>query len=419
MFYRRGGPMLAPVQTISARGLFARLLAAFCIAGFSSQALASGNRCAAIFEPETLNFRLSENYRLELLANAKALSKLITRERMDATIEFQLQLERRDELTPSRIRRDFESSQTLSHPNMQAQTQEGANTVSPPKIHFETMDLMQNMRADLELVAERMRRDPYFTWLKHYSLRYEASQKDNLRAVNRLLAPPPFQANPITLFVAYRKEGLSPDLALIRVMRNLDPVISPSAFLAADIALNRSELENILNDKVLPYLTERNSHGKADPWLLMLSRQGGLRQLRFLLDQQAGRYGKMFSRTSYQRVLSRLENKDPALDVISEYFNRRVKRVPEQEIVTGLEPRLRALADQLGISRDFPIARLYDMVDRISLLNQVSSYEAILADIFDPPTGVLIRELRTITEIAEGFSTQKQAEHYLQGLIEP
>ncbi len=409
--------MLAPTQINSRIATVVLTMTASIV--FSSEALAAGPQCAALFETETRAYRESENYRVELLGKAKELLKLVRTARMDGTILFQLQLERRDEVSFSRINRSLESSSTLAEIRMQPTERASVITVLPPKIAPSTVELMQDPRVDLGVVAARLAADPYFAWLKHNALRYEASQKDDLKAIHRFQKPPIDQANPILLFVSYRKEGMSPDMALIRVMRNLDPVLSPSAVYAAGGALFHSALEAVLNEKVIPNLTSRKSTRRDDAWLLMPTQKDGAQNFRKLLDEQRAYHGVIFPRAAYERILILADNHNPVLSVMKEYRIRRYQGVPEAKIIAELNPHLMALQTRLGLPGDFPIARLYDVVDRVYSLRSLSSYEQILADVFDPATGAKLRDLRMLTELADGLSTRERADAYLRSLVEP
>ncbi len=409
--------MLAPTQVIFRSATAVVILVTSL--SVSSHVFAAGPQCAALFETETPAHRASENFRVELHGKAKELLKLIRTARMNGTILFQLQLERRDAVNNSRINRSLESSPTLAEIRMQPTARESVITVLPPSIAPKTVELMQDPRVDLGVVAEQLARDPYFGWLKHNGLRYQASQRDDLKSTNRSLSPPIDQANPILLYIAYRKEGMSPDLALIRLMRNMDPVLSASAVYAAGGTLHHSALEAVLVEKVIPNLTSRKSKRHEDAWLLMPTLREGAQNLRKLLDEQRAYYGAMFPRAAYERILILADQGNPALFVMGAYRARRSKGVPEQQIVLELTRQLARLKDQLGLPSDFPIARLYDVVDRVYSLRSISSYEQILADVFDPAAGAKLRDLRILTELADGLATPERANDYLRSLVEP
>ncbi len=409
--------MLAPIQIISRSATAVVILAASF--SFNSHVFAAASQCAALFETEKPAYRASENFRVELLGKAKQLLKLIRTERMDGTILFQLQLERRDEVSYGRIDRVLESSPTLSEIRMLPKAPALLITVLPPNISPKTMELIQDPRVDLGFVAEQLARDPYFIWLKHNGLRYQVSQRDDLKAANRSLNPPIDQANPVLLFISYRKEGMSPDLALIRLMRNMDPVLSSTAVYAAGGTLHHSALEAVLVEKVIPNLTTRKSKRQDDAWLLMPTLREGAQNLRKLLDEQRAYHGALFPRAAYERILIMADQGDPALFVMGAYRARRSKGVPEQQIISEMTRQLTRLKDQLGLPSDFPIARLYDVVDRVYSLRGISSYEQILADVFDPVAGAMLRNLRMLTELADGLSTPDRANDYLRSLVEP
>lgn len=361
---------------------FAVAIALAALFSSGSRAKASGPECAEMFRPETSEYRVSENYRLGLISHAKKLVQLVRAARMQSTVIFQLQVERRDELTRNRLNQSIETSPTLSEIDMHRDVRT-LEPIRPPRLGQAAKVLMQDERVSLDKVAEALRTDPYFEWLRHEGLWYQASQKDNLRLTHNFLTPPIDQANPRRLFIEYRKEGLSPDLALIRVMRNMDPVLSATAVDAASSALFHNSLEHVLLEKVLPNLSSRKSGAGRDPWLLMPTLREGRQNLKKLLDKQVTAYGGLFPRVVYERVLSYSDRHNPALFVMMEYRARRLEGDAEGQIVRELHGQLKRLRSTLGLTSEFPLDRLYDIVDKIVSLRSLSS-DAYLRSLVEP-----------------------------------
>lgn len=381
----------------------------------TSLSSAAAGLCEPLFTSETVEFSATESFRVALINRADELRAWTQRGRADYTRKFMGEIAGRNQTTPQRIGLVMRASPALSRPNMQTDNK----SILPPEISSETFELIKTPNTESASLAEALERDPYFSWLKHNSLRYQASQNDNLQAIHKHRTPPFDQADPIALFISSRKEGLRPELALMRVMRAMDPVLSADAVWAASGALFHGALEGVLVDKIIPTLSTRNkSDGELDPWSYVPSAAEGERHLRKLLDEQVVKFGKILPRASFERLLHYVDSRRYQF-LMSEYRARRYAGKAELETLELLNEPLRKMRADAGLSKDFPISRLYDIVDRAYTLQELSSYESVLADIFDPPKAKLIRELRFITEIASGLSTDARADAYLRSLVEP
>lgn len=381
------------------------LLAFSCIADlWLVPASASTIQCKDLFRVDSQAFMQTEDFRSQLLTDAKFILTAMQVAGSKATAQVQVEIERRDELDPVRMQRAIDSSPTLTALELRAESALWARSKLPPAIERGTMDLILDGSTPAKMLSEALHKDPYFQWLKHNSLSYERGQNDNLKRVFTSAGVSPKQADPIVLLIQYRSEGMAPELALIRLMRNMDPVLSAPGFRSANTAIVNSLQSSVMIEKVIPYLARRESKPELDAWLLVPSFKVGTKNFRKLLDQQISKFGRLFPRRTFDQLLALNGTHDLALDVIGSYRLQRIKGVGENAILTNLDQRLNFLRLKLEVPADFPQSRLYDIVDKIISLQAASSYEAILADIFDPADGRKIRELRMILEITDAFS---------------
>lgn len=367
-------------------------------------ASASTVQCKDLFRVDSQLFIQTEGFRDQLLTDAKFVLMAMQIAGSKATAEVQVEIERRDGFEPARMQRAIDSSVTLKALKLEAEDARWARSKLPPAIESTTMDLILDGSTPAKVLSAALHKDPYFQWLKHNSLSYERDQNDNLKNVFNGKGTSPNQADPIPLLIQYRKEGMSPDLALIRLMRNMDPVLSAPGFRSANAAIVNSLQSSVLIEKVIPYLAARETRPELDAWLLVPSFKAGTENLQKLLDQQVAKFGALFPRRAFEKLLNLNGRHDIALDVIGSYRLQRIDRIGENAIIANLDQRLNFLRTKLGLPAEFPQSRLYDIIDKIISLQAASSYEAILADVFDPAAGRMIRELRMILEISDAFS---------------
>ncbi len=179
------------------------------------------------------------------------------------------------------------------------------------------------------------------------------------------------QTTPIANYLKSRSEGLEPEMALVRMQKAFDPTVAAESLKWADVALHHDAVMRVIQREVIDWLASADSAPSGEwAWRQIPTLNAGRANLRDLLDQQVRLYGKHFSRSEYELV-----------------FTARGQT---------FQSAIANLATQLGPH---------------------VSYEAILAEYFDPKAAEKIMALRKFVEIAEAFRTKESSLAYIKDQV--
>lgn len=390
-------------------------------------AIANAQVCADLFRDQA-QLSGSSAYRRQLTERAHWILADL-RKRADAQVDIAIRfLERRSDVTRGSIRLAIQSSKTLSSVDMNLDFEPGrAESVLPPDIFPHTILALEDPALNQAYLDRILSADPYFEWLKHNALPFKIAPHRTRTFVQEQLGVGNFQPTPIQLFTKYRSQGLSPELSLLRVQRNLDPDLSAAARLAIDRALIFTARIAALETDLFPRLATSARNGAFEAWYQMSSLSAGRRALVEMRERLVRLYGSQFPEVAFQRLLIMFRRYDPSTFVIEKFRIQRVLGMSETEILAMFKPDIAALRARLQLGEEISDLRLLEVCQRVYLLRFEASYVFVLADVFESEAGTTplpnypsnivsaqLLALHKLVEIGEGLQTPSNGSKFVE-----
>ncbi|CAN5527717.1 hypothetical protein BH10BDE1_BH10BDE1_15230 [soil metagenome] len=417
-------------MNLSSSAKFQRWATLILIAIFFSSlasAVAEAQVCADLFRDQN-QVSAGRAYRKQLTERAHWILADLRKSadaQMDIASRF---LERRSDVTSGSIRLAIQSSKTLSNAKMRLDFEPGqAESVLPPDIFPHTILALEDPALNEAYLDRILSADPYFAWLKHNALPFKIAPNRNRTFVQEQLRVGDFQPTPIQLFTKYRKQGLSPELSLLRVQRNLDPDLSSGARLAIDRALVLTARINAIEDQLFPRLTGPSSDGAVEAWYEMTSLKAGRLALNEMRNRLVIRHGSQFSEVAFQRLLIMFRRYDPSTFVVEKFRIQRVLGLSDSEILEMFKLEIAALRERLQVGGEISDIRLLEVSQRAQALRYESSYAFVLADVFESPVGTTpppnqpanivssqLLNLHKLIEIGEGLQSPRNWAKFIE-----
>lgn len=316
--------------------------------------------------------------------------------------------------------------QVESPPPLSNQTRQALNIVYDPLTYakLENGDRSATKHRLLSHARDAVNADPYFRWLKKYAGEFRQQQPSGSQFITDPgLAPetPNDDFDPTRLLFSSLEVGgssfLAPDLSIVRVYRNLDPLISEGQRMVADIILDLYALQMITEREIMPVFEERShSMGSQEAWNLAPDLPTAQKNRRRLLDLIRATYSPHMSRSAFEKAQILWKN-DPQLG------NAVRSLIPENLGNKQPDPKnvesLNRLKTELKLSPDLSAERVLHIC-RAAARSEIS-YERFLLnafvagqDDFWPIVGVLTT-LDTIIRTAENLGS---AEAFSYDLLE-
>jgi hypothetical protein len=253
---------------------------------------------------------------------------------------------------------------------------------------FDEIDILTVHKPNAALVGTaraRVAKDPYFLWLKK---RMRDSRTPEIAFFQSLDDSSPSQ--------------LTPDLAIVRIYRDLDPELSPALYDLAQALLTANRIIVTLRHDGVRFFSQRNViFGTREAWDLAEDLPQAKKQLRRLQDDEITGYSSLFSRKSFD-LAARLLASEPPMQ-------------PEFDASVLAAVKLR---DRLQLPPSFDIHLMRRALQNV---RRSSNYEEFLLLTFDPQDGNLAarkyRWLKQIIDYAEALQSETKFLSYFSGKV--
>lgn len=360
--------------------------------GVASKAMAIIPMCQDLFRDSVATESRGKQFRLSLLNNINSFVADARTEKHKAIHHYRETLRQREDVSKKSIEKSIATSETLRALHLDA------SEALPPSLQYQTWKAMNDSSLSTSEIARILSGEPYFVWLKH----------------NSLVAT----VTPIEIYLEFRKSGLEPEMAFIRLQKETEPSLSTDAVKWADLALHHDANLRVLKTHVIELIETASAiPGGPKAWSLMPTLNVGRENFRSQLDLQVSHYGMYFSRSTYELGLSLLDTNHLALQAIGDLRGAQARGMNQEQILKILSNSLSYLRGAVRGSRDVSLIQTAEFIDLALAMGAGGSYEAALARYFDPVAAETISALGRLIEIAEAFQTKESGLAYIQDLV--